>query len=68
MQNIKTLYDQPIVIEDRVPPLTIKVICPVNESCVGGAVSSNHKTVTYVNFEVLNDELKRKVIMCIESL
>lgn len=68
MQEFKTLYDQPLVTLDRSPPLTIKVVMPVVDSYEGGTVGSRTKNVTYVLFDVLPDELKQRVITCIDGL
>ena len=68
MQEIKTLYNQPLVVTDRTPPMTIKVVLPVVDSYEGGTVGSRTKSITYVLFDCLPDELKQRVVTTIDAL
>lgn len=67
MQNIKTLYDQPVVTQDGAPPTTIRVLVPTRTEIMGGVPASGHRAVTYVLFDVLSDELKQRVVTAIQS-
>jgi hypothetical protein len=68
MQNIKTLYEQPLVTSDTAPPTTIQVLVPVKNEYVGGALGASHKKVTYILFDVLSDELKQRVVTAIQAV
>ena len=68
MQKIKTLYDQPIVSDDGSPPTTVKVAYPLKMEYVGGTTKGTHKTVTYVLFDVLPEELRRKIVAAVDAL
>lgn len=68
MQTIKTLYNQPILTGDGNPPTTVKVLTPIRTEFVGGTLDSRHRSITYVLFDVLPDELKRKVFDAIQAL
>ena len=66
MMKIKTLYDQPIVSDDQIPPTTIKVVTQMKSEFVGGVPGSSTKTNTYILFEILPDSLKRQVFDAVQ--
>ena len=68
MQNIRTLYDQPIVCEDSNPPLTIRVVTPVKNEYIGGSTTASSKGSVYVLFDVLPVELKERVETAIRAM
>ena len=68
MQTIKTLYNQPFVTTDSAPPTTIKVLIPTRTEFVGGVPGAGHKSMTYVLFDVLPEELKQRVVTAIQAL
>jgi hypothetical protein len=67
-QRVNTLYNQPIQSSDGAPPLTIRVEVPHQTEYVGGASNTSIKTVTYVLWDVLSDELKQRVVTAIQAL
>jgi hypothetical protein len=68
MQSVKTLYNQPVVINDSSPPTTIRVLVPSRTEFAGGVPGSGHRAVTYVLYDVLPDELKQRVVTAIQAL
>ena len=67
MQTVK-MYDQPMVSDTQNPPTTIRVMVPVRNEIVGGVPSASHKPMTYVLYDVLPEDLKRRVQTAIEAL
>jgi hypothetical protein len=69
MQVVR-VYEQPITAaEIGPPPLTLAVISNPNRiETEHGAVSTKQKMNTYVLYDVLPDDLKRRVKLAIESL
>lgn len=68
MQNVKTLFEQPLVTEDVTPPLTIRTVTQSRTELVGGALSASSKGNTYVLFDVLPAELKTRVETAIRAI
>lgn len=70
MQKVD-LYQQPIeaVGESNTPPLFVKIIThPRTMEFVGGVPATANKTVTYILYDVLPDELRMRVKNAIDAL
>ena len=69
MQRVK-LYEQPVMAEEvGRPPLTISVITQNSrEETVSGPMNTSMKQHTYILYDVLPDELKRRVKLAIDAL
>jgi hypothetical protein len=70
MQKVD-LYQQPIeaVGDSHTPPLYVKVVThPRTMEFVGGMPATATKTITYVLYDALPDELRARVKMAIEAL
>ena len=68
MQRIKTLFEQPIMSDDQVPPTTIKVVTQIKSEFVGGSIGASTRSSTYILFDVLPESLKRQVFDAIQMV
>lgn len=70
MQKVD-LYQQPLeaVGESHTPPLFVKVIThPRTMEFVGGVPATASKTVTYILYDVLPEELRMRVKLAIDAM
>lgn len=69
MQTIRA-YEQPIAAQEiGPPPLVLKLVStPKKIETETGALSNTQKLNTYVLYDVLPEELKRRVKLAIETL
>lgn len=69
MQKVN-LYEQPIEAgENGTPPLFVKVVThPRTMEMVGGVPATANKTVTYILYDALPDELRMRVKLAIDAL
>lgn len=65
---MKTLYEQPVFAEDEVPPTTLKISTPLRVEFVNGPPQGSRKISTYVLYDVLPEELRKKIVSAIQAL